>query len=124
MGLMTTFYCLRFKTPPTWRGRSPYSYPPGTGWPGYTPTHFVPFSSPKTRRAMVEVFDPTTIWSLLHNLGMDHVEATSSNNSSTVVLSFIATYTYLLPLCQQWSHRKHHILCCVLPGTHVYHTIA
>jgi hypothetical protein len=24
---------LRFETPPTWRARSPYLYPPGTGWP-------------------------------------------------------------------------------------------
>jgi hypothetical protein len=37
-GLMTTFfYCLSFETPPTWRTRSLYLYPPGTGWPGYTP---------------------------------------------------------------------------------------
>jgi hypothetical protein len=40
-GLMTTFYCLRFETPPTWRTRSLYLYPPGTGWPGYTPRHWV-----------------------------------------------------------------------------------
>jgi hypothetical protein len=51
-GLMTIFYCLRFETPPTWRARSPYLYPPGTGRPGYTPRHWVPFSSPSaTRRA-------------------------------------------------------------------------
>jgi hypothetical protein len=31
-GLMTTFYCLRFETPSTWRARSLYLYPPGTGW--------------------------------------------------------------------------------------------
>jgi hypothetical protein len=29
-GLMTTFYCFRFETPPTWRARSPYLHPPGT----------------------------------------------------------------------------------------------
>jgi hypothetical protein len=29
------FYCLRFET------RSLYLYPPGTGWPGYTPRHWV-----------------------------------------------------------------------------------
>jgi hypothetical protein len=40
---MTIFYCLRFETPPTWRARSPYLYPPGTGWPGYTPRHWFPF---------------------------------------------------------------------------------
>jgi hypothetical protein len=27
--------------PPTWRARSPYLYPPGTGWPCYTPGHWV-----------------------------------------------------------------------------------
>jgi hypothetical protein len=39
---MTTFYCLRFETPPTCRARSPYLYPPGTGWPGYTPRYSTP----------------------------------------------------------------------------------
>jgi hypothetical protein len=38
-GLMTIFYCLRFETPPTWRTRSPYLYPPGTGRPSYSPRH-------------------------------------------------------------------------------------
>jgi hypothetical protein len=32
-----------FETPPTWRVRSPYLYPPGTKWPSYTPGHWVPF---------------------------------------------------------------------------------
>jgi hypothetical protein len=60
-GLMTKFDCLRFETHPTWRARSPYLYPPGTGWPNYTPRHWVPFSSPPTtRRATVEV------WTRLH----------------------------------------------------------
>jgi hypothetical protein len=45
-GLTTTFYCLRFETPLTWRTRSPYLYPPGTGWP----RHRVPFPSPSTTR--------------------------------------------------------------------------
>jgi hypothetical protein len=43
-GLMTSFYCLRFETPPTWRTRSLYLYPPGTGWPGYNPRHWVSLS--------------------------------------------------------------------------------
>jgi hypothetical protein len=61
-GLMT-FYCLRFETPPTWRARFPYLYPPGTGWPSYTIRHWVPFSSPPTtHRAMVDVFKPTFTW--------------------------------------------------------------
>jgi hypothetical protein len=41
--------------------RSLYLYPPGTGWPSYTPRHWVPFSSPPaTLRATVEVFDPAS----------------------------------------------------------------
>jgi hypothetical protein len=44
------------KAPPTWRTRSPYLCPPETGWPRYTPGHWVPFPSPlTTRRATVEV---------------------------------------------------------------------
>jgi hypothetical protein len=35
-------------TPPTWRARFPYLYPPGTGWPSYTPGHWVPFKSSLT----------------------------------------------------------------------------
>jgi hypothetical protein len=61
MGLMTIFYYLKFETPPTWRARSSYLYPPGTGWPSYIHRHWVPFSSPPmTRRAAVEVFEPST----------------------------------------------------------------
>jgi hypothetical protein len=37
--LMTIFYCLRFETSRTWRARSPYLHPPGTGWSGNTPRH-------------------------------------------------------------------------------------
>jgi hypothetical protein len=60
--LWPIFYCLRFETPPTWRARSPYLYPPGTGLPSYTPRHWVPFSSPPTsRRATVEVFEPASM---------------------------------------------------------------
>jgi hypothetical protein len=36
------------ETPPTWRARSPYLYPPGTWWPRYIPGHWVPFPSPLT----------------------------------------------------------------------------
>jgi hypothetical protein len=44
--------------------RSPYLYPPGTGWCSYTTRHWVPFPSPfTTRRATVEV-----IRTLLHTL--------------------------------------------------------
>jgi hypothetical protein len=48
-GLVNIFYCLRFEALP------------GTGWPSYTSRHWVPFSSsPTTRRAMVEVFEPAS----------------------------------------------------------------
>jgi hypothetical protein len=58
LGLMTVFYCLRFETPPTWRARPPYLYPPGTDWPSYIPRHWVHFLSPHTTpRATVEIFE-------------------------------------------------------------------
>jgi hypothetical protein len=48
-GLMATFYCLRFETPP------------GTKWLSYNPRHWVPVSSPPTtRRATAEVSDPAS----------------------------------------------------------------
>jgi hypothetical protein len=57
----TIFYSLSIENSPTWRTRSPHLYPPGTGWPSYTPRHRVPFSSPPTtRRAGVEVFEPAS----------------------------------------------------------------
>jgi hypothetical protein len=41
--------------------RSPYLYPPRTGWFMYNPRHWVPFSSPPTtRRVTVEVFGPAS----------------------------------------------------------------
>jgi hypothetical protein len=60
-GLVTIFNCLKFETLLTWRARSPYLYPPGTGWPGYSPRQWVPFSSPPTTpRDTVEVFEHVT----------------------------------------------------------------
>jgi hypothetical protein len=58
--LTAIIYCLTWDSL-TRRPRSPYLYPPGTGWPSYTPPpppgHWVPFLSPlTTRRATVEVF--------------------------------------------------------------------
>jgi hypothetical protein len=34
---------LSSETLPIWRARSPYLYPPGTGWPSYTPGYWVVF---------------------------------------------------------------------------------
>jgi hypothetical protein len=87
-GLMTTFHFLRFETSPTWRARSPYLNPPGTGWPSYTPRHWVPFSpSHTTLRATVDVFDLASTresWKLcyLYNFGADRRENTVSSSST------------------------------------------
>jgi hypothetical protein len=35
------YFTLSSETPPTWRSRFPYLYPQGTGWPSYTPGHWV-----------------------------------------------------------------------------------
>jgi hypothetical protein len=46
----------RIRGSPNLGTRSPYLYPPGTGWPGYIFRHWVPFPSPfTTSRATVEV---------------------------------------------------------------------
>jgi hypothetical protein len=106
-GLMTTFYCLRFQTPPTWRARSPYLYSPGTGRPSYS-------SPPTTHRAMVEVFDPASTrgsWAhtrnclsgLLYNHGTHPIENTASNSSiaASVSVAVVAVETCLLAAAYQ-----------------------
>jgi hypothetical protein len=46
------YVAVSYETPPTWRARSLYLHPPGTGWSSYTPGHWVPLlSSLTTRRA-------------------------------------------------------------------------
>jgi hypothetical protein len=53
----------QIRASPTWRARSPYLYPPETGWPSYTPWHWITFSSsPTTRRATVEIFESASAW--------------------------------------------------------------
>jgi hypothetical protein len=39
------YFTVSFETPPTWRARSPYLYPSETGWPSYTPGHWVDWLS-------------------------------------------------------------------------------
>jgi hypothetical protein len=54
--LRAIFYCLIWDSP-NLEGQVPVFISPGTGWPSYTPGHWVPFMSPlTTRRAAVEVF--------------------------------------------------------------------
>jgi hypothetical protein len=49
----------KIRDSPNLEGQVPYLYPPGTGWPSYTPRHWVPFSPPPTNlRDTVEVFEP------------------------------------------------------------------
>jgi hypothetical protein len=49
------------ETPGTWRARSPYFHPQGTGWLSYTPRNWVPFSSPPTTRGVtMEAFEPAS----------------------------------------------------------------
>jgi hypothetical protein len=99
---MNTFYCLRFETPPTWWARSPYLYPPETGWPGYTQRHWVPFSStPTTRRATVEVFEPTSTRAVttlsypLYRFGTDRIQNNVFDSSSIVAwVSVVAIIAY------------------------------
>jgi hypothetical protein len=40
------------ETPPTWKCSFPYLHPPGTGWPSYTPGHWVTFTSSLTTRLL------------------------------------------------------------------------
>jgi hypothetical protein len=40
--LFTGLDCKSSAQPPTWRTRPPYLLPPETGWPSYTPRHWVP----------------------------------------------------------------------------------
>jgi hypothetical protein len=35
------YFTVSSETPPTWRAMFPYLYPTGTGWPSYTPGHWV-----------------------------------------------------------------------------------
>jgi hypothetical protein len=91
--LTTMFYCLRFETPPTWKTRSPYLYPPGAGWPSYTTRHWIPFPSPlATRRATVELFEPAFTrvrTDFLYNADTDHIQNTTSSSSSVVAFVYI-----------------------------------
>jgi hypothetical protein len=79
---MTVFYCLRFKTPPTWRARSLYLYLPRTGWPSYTPGTGFPFVfsydsqgygggvwTPFTRAAL----SISRLWPSLYSFNMDQL---------------------------------------------------
>jgi hypothetical protein len=67
--------------------------PQGTGWPSYTPRHWVPFSSPATVEVCLpftahRVFDTT--WSPLQNV--------ASNSSCIAPRVLTSVFTELLPM--------------------------
>jgi hypothetical protein len=73
------------------------SPPPVTGWPSYTPRHWVPFSSPpRTRRATVEVLEPssTRADSLLTICPAYNISVRTAHKTP----SFVAIY-WLLSIC-------------------------
>jgi hypothetical protein len=58
-------------TPPTWRARSPYLYPPRTWWPNYMSRHWILFSSPPTtRRTTMEIFAAVLVLLITSRLGL------------------------------------------------------
>jgi hypothetical protein len=86
------FYCLRFEIPRTWRARSPYLYPPGTGCPSYTPRHWVHFSLPPTTRRVrwrYSTLPPHRVNSLLQTVL--HI---TYNNVNTVYIVIVQKYLY------------------------------
>jgi hypothetical protein len=113
--LMTIFYCLRFEIPPTCRTRFPFYYPPGTGWPGYTPRHCFPFSSPPTTRRLpslkVRLKVRVTLWLAVYRqsarLGVKRLETHDQNffqlnpsrNCPYVTSSLMRRWVYLLLIC-------------------------
>jgi hypothetical protein len=65
--------------------RCMYLYPPRAERPSYTTRHLVPFSSPpSTRRAKVEVFDPTSTRDIQPTVESSRIRITTEGQSSGV----------------------------------------
>jgi hypothetical protein len=45
MGGSYKYFTVSSDKHPTWRARFLYLYPPGTGWPSYTPGHWVSYGA-------------------------------------------------------------------------------
>jgi hypothetical protein len=125
-GLVTIFYSLRFETPPTWKARSPYLYPLGTGWTNYyNPRHWVLFSSPPTTsRAPVEVFEPafTRGTNLNYNkFSLYRLRTDNTKNTNYVIPS--QGVHWRADCCLTTSY-KHSSYCCVRVPRGVYRTVA
>jgi hypothetical protein len=87
-GTRDHIYCLRFETPPTWRARSPYLYPPGTGWLQLYP------------QALGSLFVTSynsqgNGWSVQYLYDMDCIEDTAFCNSFVVLCVFVTAETCL-----------------------------
>jgi hypothetical protein len=115
---MTTFYFLWFETPTSWWSRSPYLYTPGTGWPGYTPRHWVLFSSPPTTcRATVEVLTPLPWQGILTNIKVKVIVTLRLTVSQSVLLSS--------PIWGSWPDNYYCFIVTVLScgsGPGIYYT--
>jgi hypothetical protein len=113
-GLRTIFDGLKFEIPPPWWARSQYLYPPGTGWPNYTPRHWVLFSSPPTTcSARVEVFETASIRTLTELHSRLFLLITSMHE-----LQRKHRYSVAVQLLFSGPRRKHHysvVVCGLLP---------
>jgi hypothetical protein len=110
---MAIFYCIRIENPSTLKTRFPYLFPPGTAWPGYTPRHWVRFSSPPTtRRATVEVYEPaSTRWSdsSCVRSSLYRLRADPQNTASSIIAYwFTAAEIYLPHSCVATSATRTH----------------
>jgi hypothetical protein len=118
---MTTFYCLRFETPPTQRARSQYLYPPEYGGPVIPlGIGLVPFSSsPTTRRATVEVFGPASMRGTDYTVNLISLLTTRRGPrrqpSSSIVVPVISMRTCLSAKASPSSGRVYLLIKKVLP---------
>jgi hypothetical protein len=85
------FYCLRFET------RSLYLCTPGTGWPGYTPRHWVKWLPNQLR--------------VLWYLGANRIENTTSNSSSVTASICCRGNVLTEPLSSTGLFRVYSLLC-------------
>jgi hypothetical protein len=58
------YFTVLSETPPAWKARFPYLYLPGTGWPSYTPAHWVLFTSSRLASVLRWTLDRTPVRSL------------------------------------------------------------
>jgi hypothetical protein len=67
-----SYFTASSETPATWRAMFPYLYPPGTGWPSYTPGHWAPCTHstyyiivqfiPRRKHVTPPLKEPGAVW--------------------------------------------------------------